>query len=197
VTAESLLWAMLGASGFHVFRLGDWEGRTVHLWRPVSDRARFVGTIRAHGWASDLAMCARPYSDRGSFRLEAPVSAVWARTETRRQVSALSAFPVEPTLVLREGGTCRHTAFWALRKPLDPDDSRKVCKHLAHALRTPKKYGDCLWFAPPGCVIREKARPVPVVVAHKSEELYSMRRLARHLPRTIPNADAWRGVAAR
>jgi hypothetical protein len=189
VTAESLLWHMLGVSGFHCFRLGDWEGSTVHLWRPVSDHGRFVGTIRAHGWASDLRVCARPYADRGSFRLEAPVCAVWARTESKRQVTALSAFPVEPTLVLREGGTCRHTAFWAVRKPLDPDDSRKVGKHLAQRLGTAKKWAESMWFAPPGSVIRAKARPVPVVVAHQSESLYTMRQLARHLPRTIPDAE--------
>jgi hypothetical protein len=98
----------------------------VHLWRPGVGSRAVRGDDPGARLGSDLSVCARPYSDRGSFRLEAPVCAVWARTETKRQVSALSAFPVEPTLVLREGGTCRHTAFWALRKPLDPDDSRKV-----------------------------------------------------------------------
>jgi hypothetical protein len=167
VTAESLLWAMLGVSGFHVFRLGDWEGSD-----GASVAAR-VGSCAVRGddpgarLGSDLR-CARGRTATVGVSARGPGERGVGTDRDRRQVSALSAFPVEPTLVLREGGTCRHTAFWAVRKPLDPDDSRKVCKHLAHALRTPKKYGDSMWFAPPGCVIRTKARPVPVVVAHQS-----------------------------
>jgi hypothetical protein len=194
----ALLWSLLGAGrGFHCFRLNDWDGQQVHLWREVSDRARFEGTVQAHAWTSDLEISARPYCDRGSFRLQADAGCIWARAETGRQAVALAAFPVEPTLVLREGSSPRHTAFWAVRKPLSPEDGEKVNRHLAHRLRTAKKHAAQLFFAPPGAVIRSGKRPVPVVVAGGSGEVYGVRRLCLHMPRTIPSPDAWRNAAAR
>lgn len=192
------MWAGLGGNGgFYAIRLTQHDGKRVTAWPGVHRRAWIESIVRDFSWNGDLEWSARPYLDRGSRRLMASTGAVWVRTESGRQASALSAFPLEPSLVLREGGSPRHVAFWFMRRELDYEDGVKVNRHLAHALRVPKKWAEQMVFAPPGAVIRSGKRPVQVGVAGGSEELYSMRQLARHLPRRIPDPLAWRSVAAR
>lgn len=119
--------------------------------------------------------------------------ACWVRCETGRQVAALESFDPEPTLVIREGGTVRHTAFWMLPRPVNPDDGGKVNRHVAHKLRCAKKWADQMSFTPPGAVIREgRAKPLPVVVAGGTGELVTLRALCRTLPREIPDPEGWR-----
>lgn len=193
------LWAGLGGDrGFYAIQLTQHDGKRVTAWVPIT-RRRWIDSICADfGWNGDISWAARPYLDRGSRRLMADTGASWARAESGRQVTALEAFDPEPSLILREGGTVRHTAFWFHERPLDPEVSEKVNRHLAHKLRTPKKYAPQLLFSPPGAVIREgRSKPLPVVAAGGTGELVTVRALCRTLPREIPSPDAWRSAAAR
>jgi hypothetical protein len=196
VSAEDVLWHALGATGRFAFRLTQHDGKRVTAWPPARDRRWFLDICRDFGWAGDLVLAARPYLDRGSFRLLADSACVWARCETGKQVRALEAFDVEPTLVLRDGSTVRHTAFWALTRRLPFEDGVKVNRHLAHKLGTAKKHAEQLWFRPPGSIDRSGSRAVPIVHAGGSGEDYAVGRVCRTLPRTLPDPDAWRGGSA-
>lgn len=194
-----LLWAGLGGNGgFYAIRLTQHDGKRVTAWPGVDRRQWIAGICEDFGWTGDVEWAARPYMDRGSRRLLAESGAVWARCESGAQVRALEAFDPEPSLVLRDGGTVRHTAFWFLPRPVKSDDGEKLCRHLAHKLRTPKKFAAQLVFSPPGAVIRAgRSRPLPVVAAGGTGGLVTVRELCRSLPRVIPDPDAWRGVVAR
>lgn len=192
-----LLWAGLGGSdGFYAIRLTQHDGRRVTAWPGVGRRGWVESICGDFGWRGDIEWSARAYLDRGSRRLMGDTGASWVRAETGHQVAALEAFDPEPSLVLREGGTVRHVAFWFHPRPLGPDAGERLNRHLAHRLRCAKKWAAQLDFAPPGSVIREgRARPLPVVVAGGSSDLVTVRELCRTLPRAIPDPDAWRARA--
>jgi hypothetical protein len=194
-----LLWAGLGGHrGFYAIRLTQHDGKRVTAWPGVDRRAWIESICADFGWTGDIEWACRPYLDRGSRRLMASTGASWVRCETGAQVRALEAFDPEPSLILREGGSVRHVAFWFHPRPLEQEGSEKLCRHLAHKLRTPKKYASYLEITPPGAVIRDgRSRPLPVVVAGGTRELVTVRTLCRTLPREIPDPDAWRTVAAK
>lgn len=196
MTDQELLWACIGGdNGWTVFELGSWEEQRLSLWHPVDDHRVFTGLSAAHGWNSDMAVSMRPYADRGSRRVFANSGAVWAVTESSRQVNALMAFDLEPTLVLRFGATVRHVAIWAVNRALRPDDGEKVNRHMAHRLRAPKKYASQLMVPPPGAVSRQGGKAKAIVVVGGSREPYAVGRVCRSLPRTIPDPLKWREAA--
>jgi hypothetical protein len=93
---------------------------------------------------------------------------LWTRVEDGRSLAALRRFNPGPSLVLREGRTVRHVAVWALTRTLEPMDTVRANKRIAHALGpgARKKWCDVDFrLRPPGTVIRTGARPVLVHVA--------------------------------
>lgn len=194
MTPADLLWRTLGGNkGRLAVRVTLQHGERMTCWPRVGERAWFLALCRDFGWSGDLEVACRPYHDFGSFRLMADSGCVWARCETGKQVDALAAFDCEPTLILRDGSTVRHTAFWSVGRALSPEDGAKVNRHLAHKLRAPKKWAEQLWLRPPGAVDRSGKRPVPIVHAGGSGECYSIGRVCRTLPREIPDPNLWRG----
>jgi hypothetical protein len=196
--ANELLWSGLpSVDGWYAMRLGAWEGGRLELPCRVTDRRRFLRWCTFHGWSSELTFGVRPYLERRSRRLYADSGAMWARVETNAQVRALEAFNPEPSLVLREGASVKHWAFWFVRQALDPDDGVKVNKHLAHKLGTKKLHAEQAFIPPAGAVLREgRARPCPVVVAGGSGELLNVGRVCATLPHEIPDPQAWKNKTA-
>lgn len=191
---ELLACATVGNGGWHSFEIAAW-GSGEYLWKRCGDVEGYVQA--AHRWAEcELRVSAVPCVDRGSFRLRGESSVLWARVETGKQYEELRKFTPEPTIVLNDGGV-KHVALWCVEKPLEPEDCEKVNRHLAHKLGTAKKWaGTAFGFSPPGAVLREgRKRPVVVDVVSMSEESYPVGRIARRLPRQIPDPDAWRKAA--
>lgn len=198
MSVHALAAGLGGDKGYYAIQLTQHDGKRVTAWPGVTRRSWIESICADFGWNGDISWAARPYLDRGSRRLMANTGASWVRCESGRQVAALEAFDPEPSLILREGGTVRHTAFWFHPRPVGPDDSERLCRHLAHKLRAPKKYAAQMLFAPPGAVIREgRSKPLPVVVAGGTGELVTVRALCRTLPPTIPDPMAWAGRAAK
>lgn len=141
------LWAMLGGweSGFHEFRLGD---EVIHV--PVEQEARFRRLIES---PTRVTLAAVPRRQRRSLAFGSS-GALWARVESGASLQLLERFRPRPTLVLRDGDTVRHTAFWALSRPLRAplyDNLREANRRLAGAMKAPKKHAEPGFaFAPMG-----------------------------------------------
>ena len=113
--------------------------------------------------------------------------AFWARVEGTEQNRFLERFRPNPTLIMREGSSSRRTAVWGLcGRPdlLSYEQVVKGNKRIAHALRSPKKWGDPdkMRFPVPGTALREgRQRPVPIVVEHLSVDEYRPRQVVGRL----------------
>lgn len=214
--ALELLFAMLAGSGrgWHAVEYFE-DGRREWCWlragqprvplrRPVSDA--FVSTLERLAWEREPMLTPTPCVHHGRHLPLALPTVLWARCETRDSERRLGRFQPEPTLILREGASCRVTAFWALQKPLNLDHAERANRRLSMALETRRKHAELGFrFHPPGTVLRSgRSRPVAVVVAGGSEEAYpaglvvgdDARRRARFPKlRDAPDPDAWRKVA--
>jgi hypothetical protein len=182
-----------GGQGFHALTYSNGSNRRTK-WLPVKDYARFLHVVPELAWEADAELTVCPLMDRGSYRLAADAGVIWTRVESRKAAASLARFRPSPSLVLREGGSVRRVAVWAVRKRLSPMDAEKVGRHLAHKLGTAKKWASTAFtLRPPGGVIRHgRTRPCPVVVEGGSLEAVTMRELCRSLPRRLPDPDAWR-----
>ena len=160
-------------------------------WLHTSNRDAFMELVPALGW-DGATLSILPTRELGDPSWRTNSAVLWARTETRKSAAILRRFKPVPSLVLRDGQTCRYVAVWLIRKPVMPFDAERVNRHIAHRLGCPKKYASAEFtFRPPGGVDRSKTRPVPVVVAGGTGETYAMREVCRTLPRQIPDPLAW------
>lgn len=116
-------------------------------------------------WEREPSITAVPLRKAGSYLERIPSSIVWARTgeTTQRskpadQVKRLRNFRPRPHVVLREGGTNRYIAFWALLDPLpDREWLERANKRIAYNLGTVQKHAtDAFTFPLPGSVVRTK-----------------------------------------
>lgn len=116
-------------------------------------------------WEREPTITAVPLRRAGKWLERVESSIVWARTgeATQRtkpadQVKRLRNFRPRPSVVLREGGTNRYVAFWALLDPLpDREWLERANKRIAYNLGTPQKWsGPEFTFHLPGSVVRTK-----------------------------------------
>lgn len=186
------LWGLLttGTGWFQAKRPGGPE-----YWCDGSQAAPFTRACDRLAWLGDASVNAVPYLREREVLYHGSSSVLWARCESGRQVANLRRFKVRPTLVLREGDTVRHTAFWALSEPLDPVRVDRANRRIAHWLGSPKKYCDVGFrFAPPGAILRwrfhhegpavvKRRRQVPVLVRPYggSGEAYAWGAVVGHL----------------
>lgn len=195
--ALTVLWGCV-ASGRGFLPLRWWhetEGRQEH---DVSSPRRFRGLIQHLGVEHELSIpaCCRHERARGAAAGE--IFSVWVRCESGESGERLGRFRPAPTIVLREGGTARRTAFWAVTRRHTVEQALRANRRLAHSLRAPKKHGspDDFWFAPCGTFLRDgRARPVPVVVESCTGAVYRPREVYGWL-RDAPDPDAWRNREA-
>lgn len=181
------LWAMLGGwgNGVHLWRLGEQV-----VWMPVEQEARFRRALAAFAASGrPVSLAAAPRRGRGSAAV-APPGVLWARVESGDSLRRLRGFRPSPTLVLRDGDTVRHTALWALARPIKGswhEGAREANRRLAGYLRTPKKHAELGFeFSPPGMVVgRSRSR---VVAA--SGELHDPAAVAGWLPAS-PDPWSW------
>lgn len=168
--ALSELWSMLcpGSGWFLLERHG-----ATSVWVDAADRDGFVKWADRMAYTGDLVVNAVPLLKRGEDLYHTSSSVLWTRVETGRSLARLRRFHVRPSLVLREGSTVRHVAFWALSEPLDPVRCDRANRRIAHALEAPKKYcGVDFRFNPPGTVLR-RGRPTLVRPFGGSGEVYA------------------------
>lgn len=124
------------------------------------------------------------------------LGAFWVRTEGTEQDKRLQRLRTPPSMVLREGSSSRRWSFWFLGgRPdlLTYGQIVKGNKRLAYACGATQKHGDpdhCL-FPVPGTALRDKARPVPVIVEALNLHEYRPRQVVGALKDPPPARD-WR-----
>lgn len=121
---------------------------------------------------------------------------LWARVGSRKEVANLRRFRPRPTLVVREGSTCRLVALWSLRRPLTYEWLVRANRRIAHRLFGPKKWAEPEFeFPVPGSCLRAgRARPVPVHAVLFEASVYEPRQVVGGL-KDAPDPNAWREAA--
>lgn len=188
MNALALLWQILPHDrGYHELRL---EGERVFC--DVTDQAlfrRLLGGVAKLGSHCDLS--AVPRLNVNDSLSVGHASVLWARLDSGRSCELLQRFEPEPTLVLRDGGTLRRTALWALSRPLNYDWTLRANRRIAHRLGSKKKLGEpSFMFPAPGSLVNGKR----VFVEHASEGFYEPAQVVGQLP-DAPDQDAWRRAA--
>lgn len=188
------LWLMLGwPGGFHHITR-TYDGQRVRSFVPVGSRRIFVGACAN----DDCSVSVAPHPEANGWSAMS-ASVLWARVESKRAEGALRFFKPRPTLVVREGGSCRHVAVWALSDVLDQRWVVELNRRVAHRLGAAKKHCGLEFEMPaPGTVLRagREARPVLVHVAEfRDDAVYGAREVGGWLP-VSPDPDAWRERAA-
>lgn len=195
MTAVEVCARCLAGAGWHYVRTPHGE---LNGWWVKGDRVgELAALMEQHGPAGDVTVSAVPLLEVGSFRLRQDSPVLWVRTETRDSCKRLARFRPEPTLVMREGDTCRQVALWSLTAPCPIDKLERANGRLSYSLRCKLKHGaQGFEFAVPGTVLREgRKRPVPVVAAGGSGEPVGAGALLARL-RDRPAPPEWLGRAA-
>lgn len=154
--AESALWSVI--AGEDGLLLIDWQdgSRREQSWFPVADDWRWERMLRHHqGKGNDPRISLVPRRDRHLDNVGRS-TVLWARGETGDSWKRLSLFVPRPTLILRDGITCRYTALWWLTEPLpmtaDPatDWLTRANRRLAQALGARMGAASPEWLMPYG-----------------------------------------------
>jgi hypothetical protein len=186
---------VLGWSG-GVMEVRTWrEGRGEHRDFFVMDRhagGRIVEFVRTtdERYSSEVVLGVPAVRAAGGVRA---ATAFWVRVEGTKQNEWLQRFKPQPTVILREGGSSRRWALWALDHPIRWTGVDKGNRRIAHRLRAPKKWAEPerLWLPAPGtCLRRGVSRPVPVVVERLEVCSFAPLDVVGRLA-DPPAADAW------
>lgn len=163
------------------FEARDYEGWVRMVQRMSEDR--------------DVVLAAASRRRRGHGSC-ARAGVLWARVESKREAANLERFRPRPTLLLREGSSCRMVALWSLRRPLGYEWVLRANKRIAHRLFAAKKWADLEFVFPcPGSCLRAgRARPVPVRVVRFEPVIFEARQVVGGL-RDAPDPGAWREAA--
>lgn len=181
------LWALLwGDRGqFHELHIA----RTT-CWVPCAQRRPFTRLLAI----DDVTVSLVPRTERDALSLGA-ASVLWARLESPACADSLARLPIGPTLVVREGGSSRRTALWALSRPLCGDWITQANERLSHALQGRRGAADAsALFPSPFSRVTTKARPVKVYAEYESGSYATARQIVGRL-RDAPATDGWRAVA--
>ena len=143
------------------------------IWVDAQDRAGFVKWCDRMAYAGDTVVNAVPLLKQHEDLYHTGSAVLWTRVEDGRSLARLRRFRPVPSLVLREGRTVRHVAFWALSEPLDATRTVRANKRIAHFIGAKKKWCDVDFrFSPPGTVLRRTSRPIVVRPFGGSGEVY-------------------------
>lgn len=117
---------------------------------------------------------------------------LWVRTESKREVVALERFKPAPSLIVREGSTCRMVALWQLQNALTYEWVLRANKRLAHRLGCAKKWAELEFAfpAPGSCLRAGRSRPVAVRVERFEPVVYAPRQVVGGL-REAPDPRSW------
>jgi hypothetical protein len=193
------LWTMLAAPGR--FNRVAWimpgETRPFHMDYALEEGDAWRRMVLRAGEDCDVQVSAglrprRGFGTCGSSRV------LWARSDAKEQAERLLRFKPTPTLVLREGATCRMTALWELRDELNYEWLLRANRRIAHKLFGPKKHTapEFEFNAPGTCLRAGRTRPVPIHVERfEPAALYRPRDVVGRL-KEAPDPDAWRERAA-
>lgn len=136
----------------------DWQdgNRRETSYFPVEHDQRFESMLAYHqGQGNDPRISLVPRRDKHLDNVGRS-TILWARGETGDSWKRLRNFTPKPTLVLRDGITCRYTAVWWLEAPLpmtaDPgtDWLTRANRRLAQALGSRMGAADPEWLMPYG-----------------------------------------------
>lgn len=161
------------------------------VWVPVEQRRTLMRYIDV----DDASISAVPRANASDLSW-AQAWVLWARLETPEGAARLAKMRVAPTLVIREGGSSRRTALWALSRPLEGDWIVKATERLAHALKGRRS------AAAPAALIPfpltrltvGRARPSQCFVEYESESRATAREIVGGL-RDAPELYDWRRAA--
>jgi hypothetical protein len=158
--------------------------------------ADWLGWVQRLSEDRDVRLGAGSRRGRG-FGTCGQAAVLWARVESKREAVNLERFRPVPTLVLREGASCRRVALWSLRRPLSYDWLVRANRRIAHKLFAPKKWAEpeFAFPAPGSCLRVGRSRPVPIHVEHFEASIFHPREVVGAL-RDAPDPDAWREKAA-
>lgn len=173
VSPESALWSVIcGQDGLLLIDWADGTRRETS-WFPVDEPERWERMLAEHKAAGrDPRISLVPRRDRHLDNV-GPSSVLWCRGETGDSWSRLRRFTPKPTLVLRDGQTCRYTALWWLESPLpmtaDPstDWLIRANRRLAQALAGRMGASDPEWLMPYGLSVLADADPSRVYTAKR------------------------------
>lgn len=192
MNALELLWHCAGGKGqgFHLLRFHEPEDS---YFLPVSAPTIYAAMIEGQAWDRSPSVGLVPMVENGNYRLRADhASCLWARVETGESARRLGEFSPRPTLVLRDGKTCKRTALWALHSPLEMVWVRELNRRLQHRFCAPKKFAEPDFAVhPPGVVLRAgRSKPLEIVAELVGDGCYGAREVAGSLPQS-PDPDAW------
>jgi hypothetical protein len=195
--AIQVLVAEFDALEFSRLEIAPPRSELVYYDFPVSELGGWSRMVRALSEDRDVVLSAGSRRRRGMGTCDR-AAVLWCRVESRKQADALRRFRPSPTLVVREGESCRMTALWSLRRPLAYEWLLRANKRIAHRLGAAKKWAEpeFTFPAPGSCLRAGRSRPVPVRVEFWQPcAIFTAREVVGHL-RDAPNPDAWREAAA-
>lgn len=119
---------------------------------------------------------------------------VWVKLEDGKAFKRLGAFHSGPTLLLREGGSVRRYAVWALDRSLPLEWIEKACKRLAYHLGAKQKWAhpEAMWLPVPGSTLRHGRESRPLLVRSEvcaPERVYTAKMLVGRLKDPPPPRD--------
>lgn len=134
-------------------------------WMRAARAYRLLPPLEPLLWEREPRMMAMPLRRAGRYLERVDSSLLWARTHSGAAATRLRNFRPAPDVVIREGGSVRYVAFWALSEPLSRDLTERAGARLAKYLNA-GQYADAaadFSFFLPGAVVRHgRGRPVPV-----------------------------------
>lgn len=181
------LWALLwGDSGqFHELHVAH-----ATCWVPCQDRRRFARLLGD----DDVTVSLVPRTDRDALALGS-AHVLWARLESPACATGLAQLPVSPSLVVREGGSSRRWALWALSRPLSGDWITQANERISFALKGRRGAADAsACFPSPFTRLTHKARPVKLYAEYESGSYATARQIVGRL-RDAPATDGWKVAA--
>lgn len=182
------LWAMLcgDAGELHEVHVGH-----ATCWIPC-ERPRPFGRLLA---ADDVQISAVPRYRPDSWAL-GRAHVLWTRLESPACATLLARLPVSPTLVIREGGSSRRTALWALSRPLEGQWITQANERLSCACKGRRGTADAsaLLPSPWSPITLGRSRPSKAYVEYESDSYMTAAQIVGRL-KDAPATDGWRAAA--
>lgn len=168
-------------------------------WMRAARAHRLLPPLERLCWEREPMVNVLPFRRAGHYLERVDSSVLWARTHSGAAAAKLRQFRVLPDVVIREGGTNRYVAFWALVDPLAPDLCERANRRLAKYLNA-GQYADAaadFTFYLPGTVVRlGRGRPLPVELTRYEPAVHSAREVVGHL-KDPPTDEERRELAER
>lgn len=134
-------------------------------WFRAAAAHRLLPPLEHLCWEREPVCGVVPLKRAGRYLERVPSSVIWVRTSTGAAAAKLRQFKPMPDVVIREGGSVRYVAFWALAEPLSGEWTEKATRRLAKHFNG-GRYADAelgFSFYLPGTVVRlGRGRPLPV-----------------------------------